>query len=35
MLLSMTYLLAALGVALGAFAAVGVAAEATRVPDQP
>jgi hypothetical protein len=35
MLSAMTYFLAALGVALGAFAAVGVAAEATRIPDQP
>jgi hypothetical protein len=31
----MTYFLAAVGLVLGAFAAAGVAAEATRVPDQP
>jgi hypothetical protein len=35
MLPGMTYFLAALGLALGAFAAAGLAAEATRIPDQP
>jgi uncharacterized membrane protein YgdD (TMEM256/DUF423 family) len=35
MLLPMTYFLAGAAVALGAFAAVGLAAEATRVPGQP
>jgi hypothetical protein len=31
----MKYFLAALAAALGLFAALGLAAEATRVPDQP